>query len=65
MCCKIVEHPFDTIKVLMQVNGNVSVAGANDRVGVVSQLVRLLEENGLHVWNSGTVQSPILMCISL
>lgn len=23
VCCKIVEHPFDTIKVLMQVNGNV------------------------------------------
>ncbi|KAK8830132.1 hypothetical protein WA556_000774, partial [Blastocystis sp. ATCC 50177/Nand II] len=22
VCCKIVEHPFDTIKVLMQVNGN-------------------------------------------
>ena len=65
MCCKIVEHPFDTIKVLMQVNGNVSVAGAIDRVGAVSQLVRLLEENGLHVWNSGTVQSPILMRISL
>ena len=61
MCCKIVEHPFDTIKVLMQVNGNVSVAGAIDLVGVVSQFVRLLEENGLHVWNSGTVQSPILM----
>lgn len=65
MCCKIVEHPFDTIKVLMQVNGNVSVAGAIDRVGAVSQLVRLLEENGLRVWNSRTVQSPILMWISL
>ena len=61
MCCKIVEHPFDTIKVLMQVNGNVSVAGVIDLVGVVSQLVRLLEENSLHVWNSRTVQSPILM----
>lgn len=23
VCCKTVEHPFDTIKVLMQVNGNV------------------------------------------
>ena len=23
ICCKIVEHPFDTIKVLMQVNGSV------------------------------------------
>lgn len=65
MCCKIVEHPFDTIKVLMQVNGNVSVAAALDHVGVVSQLVRLLEENSLHVWNSGTVQSPILMRTSL
>lgn len=65
MCCKIVEHPFDTVKVLMQVNGNVSGTGALDLVGVVSQLVRLLEENGLRVWNSGTVPSPILMWISL